>query len=255
MSYRYDDGGGYDPISRMMRSSVVKTLIFANFGIYILGLLSKISGHYGLYMQALALIPELVTTKLFVWQLVTAMFVHGNFLHIVFNMLVLFFFGPELEYVWGRVRFLSVYLGIGFIANLIAYLINIHSTDSVIGASGAVLGILAAYGTLYPNRTIIALIFPVKVKYLVIFYFILYFLSATGLEGGGGLADWIHLLGIVLGFAYVKIRWRPVEEFFRDQKNKMHLWYLRRKYRHLKIMDNFEVIDDRPEKPWEKYKQ
>ena len=245
----YDPGfGGFDPMSRMMRTSVVRALIFINVGIYLLELVTRVTGHFPLFVNVFGMVPELITTKFFVWQFLTATFLHSDFFHIVFNMLGLFFFGPELEYTWGRKRFLAVYLFIGTFANVFAYLLNIHSTTVTLGASGAALGILGAYAAMYPNRQLIFLIFPIKAKWLVIFYFIFSLLGTTGLEGYGGTAYAVHLAGIVLGVAYVKIRWEPLTSFFRNAIPQARLWYLRRKYRH------WQVIDDRKEKRWDDYK-
>src|SRR5262249_16788210 len=138
------------------------------------------------------LMPVLVTKRFFVWQFLTAMFMHGSFWHILFNMLGLFFFGPELEWLWGKKRFLSVYLGIGILAYLFVYLLNIYSTTVTIGASGAVYGVLGAYAALYPDRQIIVYIFPVKVKYFVLFVLISSFLGLSGLEGGGNISHAAH---------------------------------------------------------------
>lgn len=241
-------GGGFDPMSRMMRSSAVRALIFANVGIYVLELILRLTGNFDVFLQLFGMIPLLITQKFFVWQFVTAMFLHSDFFHILFNMLGLFFFGPDLEYMWGKTRFIGVYLAIGILANFFAYLLNIHAASVTLGASGAVFGILAAFATLYPNRQLIFLIFPIKAKWLVLFYFIFSVLGTTGLEGNGGTAYAVHVAGIALGFLYVKFMMHNGSSFFSNIGPRLRLWYFRRKYK------NWEVIDDRREKRWDDYK-
>lgn len=251
MSYRsdFDSGGGYDPLSRVRRSSMVKLLIIINVAVYILELITKISGNFGTFVGLFALIPELITSRLFVWQFLTAMFLHADFFHILFNMLGLFFFGPEMEWLWGKMRFLSVYLGIGLLANFFAYVLNIHSPDVVLGASGATLGILGAYAACYPNRQVIFFIFPVKVKWLVLIYFIVSLLATLNLESGGGVASAVHLAGIVAGVLYVKFRWRLVSVYFNQAGHMIRYWYLRiRYYRTFKILDGRHEEEHR--EPW-----
>ena len=250
MSYRsYDPGfgGGFDPMSRMMRSTAVRALIFINIGVYLLELIARLMGRFDFVLGLFGMVPILITTKFFVWQFLTATFLHSDFFHILFNMLGIFFFGPDLEWQWGRNRFLGVYLAIGILANVFAYLLDIHAASVTLGASGAVFGILGAYAALYPNRQLIFLIFPIKAKWLVLFYFIFSLLGTAGLEGTGGTAYAVHLAGIVLGVLYVKFRWEPLTSFFRNIGPRIRLWYLRRKYK------NWQVIDDRREKRWDDY--
>lgn len=235
-------------MSRMMRTSAVKMLIFINVGIYIVELILRATGRYEPFLGYFAMVPEFITTNYRVWQFLTAMFVHGDFFHILFNMLGLFFFGPDLEYIWGKTRFLAVYLGIGVLANFFAYLLDRHALTATLGASGAVFAILGAYAALYPNRQVIFLIFPIKVKWLVLAYFIFSLLATTGLEGHSGTADAVHLAGIALGVLYVKLHWDRLLGSFGNIFPRIRLWYFRRKYK------NWEVIDDRPEKRWDDYK-
>ncbi|HET6266091.1 MAG TPA: rhomboid family intramembrane serine protease [Acidobacteriota bacterium] len=250
MNYR-DQGFGFDPGFRMRQSSVVKTIIIINVAVYLLELVLKATGRFDLFIGLFALVPELVTRNLFIWQFVTALFVHADFFHILFNMLGLFFFGPEIEAMWGSRRFALVYLIIGALANVFSYVLNIHSMAPILGASGAVLGILTAYATIFPNRRIIFILFPVKAKWLILIYFAISFLGLTGLEGGGGggTAYAAHFAGIVLGFAYVKLRWRSVSTLFGEVTHKARIAYLKWKYRNLKILDN-----DREETRWDEWK-
>jgi len=256
MRYGQDSGYGFDPMSRMRGATVVKVLLLTNVALYILELVAQATGYYGLMIGLLGMVPKLITDNHFFWQFLTACFLHAGFFHILFNMLALFFFGPELEWLWGKVRFLFVYLAIGILANVFAYLLNIHATTPTLGASGALFGLLGAYAAIYPNRMIIFMIFPVKVKYFVLFYFIFSLLATTGLEigGGQGVAYAVHLAGIVLGFLYVKMRWGRLSLFFKNNASRIRLWYLKRKYRHLKIADEI-LVDDEQHDRWNRYKQ
>ena len=126
----------------------------------------------------LGLIPALVTEKGFIWQIFTYMFLHSstNFVHIFFNMYALLIFGVPIEQEWGSKRFLLYYLICGAGAGLAIYLINlIHMNISyyvpTIGASGAVFGLLLAFGMLFPDAELLLFfILPIKAKYLVILY-------------------------------------------------------------------------------------
>jgi membrane associated rhomboid family serine protease len=138
------------------------------------------------------------------WTIITYMFVHGGILHILFNMLFLFFFGPPLEERWGGREFVKYYVicGVG------AALFNlIFSEGVIIGASGAVYGVMLAYALNWPNSLIwIYAIFPVKAKYLVLILGGVSFYSAF-LGASDGIAHFAHLGGLVVGFVYLKKGW------------------------------------------------
>jgi membrane associated rhomboid family serine protease len=237
MSYRFNRG--FDPMSQFQRASAVKTLIIINSVIFVITLLVRLNpAAASFFNTTFGLLPEYITTRFYIWQFLTAMFLHGNFFHLFFNMLGLFFFGPELEWLWGKRRFVSVYMVIGLLANLFSYLLGVHSQTITIGASGAVLGVVGAYAALYPNREVLFFFIPVKIKYLVLFlYLIPSFLGATGLEGGGGVAHVVHIAGILLGIAYVKVKFRALDDLLYSIKEKIRIWRIGRKYRKFKVVD------------------
>lgn len=145
--------------------------------------------------------------KGYVYQLITYMFLHGGFFHIIMNMYALWLFGSELEYYWGTKEFYKYYFITGIGAGLIYSLFNFHSYIPVIGASGAVFGLLLAFGLLFPERELF-IIFPIPMRLKAkVFVFIiggielLYLLS-----GSQGIAHLAHLGGIVIGFLY--LRWK-----------------------------------------------
>jgi membrane associated rhomboid family serine protease len=133
------------------------------------------------------------------------MFMHGSFWHLFFNMFALWMFGVELEHVWGPRRFLVYYLACGLGAAALHFLL---SSVAIIGASGAVFGILLAYGFMFPNRQLMLLFppIPLKAKYFVIGYGLIELLS--GFNGSSdGIAHFAHLGGMAVGLVLLLI-WR-----------------------------------------------
>ena len=138
-----------------------------------------------------------------VWQFLTYMFLHANFEHLFFNMFALWMFGRVLEQELGQKRFLTYYLVCGIGAALIQLATVALSGEywvQVVGASGAVMGLLLAFGVLHPNATIMLLIppIPMKAKWFVVIYGIIeLFLGWTGY--GGNVAHFAHVGGMLWG--------------------------------------------------------
>ncbi len=137
------------------------------------------------------------------WQPVTYMFLHGGMWHIGFNMLALWMFGTMLERIWGMKRFLFFYffcgIGAGLLVAVIAMITGGREMFTVtIGASGSVLGLLAAYGRLFPDNVIYMYFMPIKAKYAVWIFggFSLLFAFSGSLAG---ISHWGHLGGILFG--------------------------------------------------------
>ncbi|MBN2242217.1 MAG: rhomboid family intramembrane serine protease [Acidobacteria bacterium] len=150
------------------------------------------------------LIPESVTREYRIWQLATYMFLHGGPIHILVNMLMLYMFGNELERLWGTRRFLQYYFVTGIGAGVCSWIVGVHDFVVIIGASGAIYGILLAYGLMYPNRIVyFGMLFPIRVKWMVILMGALAFLSSIG-ETNSGIAHVAHLGGMVVGFIYLR---------------------------------------------------
>lgn len=142
------------------------------------------------------------------YQLFTYMFAHGGFMHIFFNMMALAFMGPILESFWGQKKFLLFYIitGIGAAAFSVGIdLILGGGAGSMLGASGAIYGLLMAFGMIFPNMEVQLLIppIPIKAKYLVFLMGGLTFL----MDRSGSVAHFAHLGGAVVGFIVVKA-WR-----------------------------------------------
>jgi membrane associated rhomboid family serine protease len=147
------------------------------------------------------------------WQLVTYGFMHGNFMHIFFNMLALWMFGREIELRWGSARFAFYYFFCVAGAGLMQLAVGTYSLDGTgpyptIGASGGTYGILLAFGMLFPYRRILLLFppIPMEARYFVIFFGGLELLSGiTGLNTG--IAHFAHLGGMLFGFLLI-LFWR-----------------------------------------------
>lgn len=143
------------------------------------------------------------------YQLFTYMFVHGGFTHIFFNMLTLAFMGPILETFWGPKRFTLFYIVTGIGAGVFNILIDVFfgaGTFSIMmGASGAIYGILMGFGMLFPNMEVMLLIppIPIKAKYLVFVLGGLNFL----LDRSGNVAHFAHLGGVIFAFILISL-WR-----------------------------------------------
>jgi len=166
-----------------------------------------------------------------IWQFVTYMFLHGGPFHLIINMLILWMFGSELEYLWGTRRFVKYYFFTGVGAGIVTVL---TSASPTLGASGAVFGMLLAYGLTFPDRPVLLyFLFPIKAKYFVIILGLIdLFAALSGSNDnvahtahlGGLLFGWVYLKGIPgMGFYQKAKRERQKKKFrvieFRDQDN------------------------------------
>jgi membrane associated rhomboid family serine protease len=196
-------------------SSAMKALIGANVLIFFA------QSFIRAITDTLGLVPFLVVTNLWIWQLGTYMFLHGGLFHILFNMLALWMFGTELERIWGTRYFLKFYFVTGIGAGILTVLFSLLPFEAsrqlygsnVIGASGAVYGLLLAYGLYFPDRPIyMYLVFPIPAKYFVmIMGAIAFYASFAG--SGGGVANATHLGGLLVAYWYLKgVRMDPLGE-------------------------------------------
>ncbi len=168
------------------------------------------------------------------WQVITHMFIHGGWVHIFFNMFVLFSFGPAVEYIMDSRRFLAFYFicGLGSIAmQMFVQAIEVHAVTGgitiplnyandpaviaklqaiyyvpMVGASGAIFGVMIAFGMLYPNVELMILFIPVpvKAKYIIPVLVLYELFLGVGQFGGDDVAHFAHLGGALLGFILVK---------------------------------------------------
>jgi membrane associated rhomboid family serine protease len=187
-------------------STALKTIIGANVAMFLITTLVP-----QLRIE-LGLVPMWVLHQLRVWQLVTYMFIHAGLFHILFNMLMLWFLGAELERLWGTRFFVKFYFVCGIGAGLLTVLLSLlpygplaqlYASD-IIGASGAVYGLLLAYGLYFPDRPIyMYFVFPIPARIFVILLGAMAFFSSLS-DNGGGLANATHLGGLLVGYVYLK---------------------------------------------------
>jgi membrane associated rhomboid family serine protease len=153
---------------------------------------------------------------------VTAMFVHGGWLHLIGNMLFLWVFGDNVEDAMGHGRYLLFYLLAGAGAVALQVYVDPESPIPMVGASGAIAGVLGAYLVLYPRATVAVVIpwfwffgaFPVPAAFLIVFWFLLQLLSGVAALGTAsgvteGIAFWAHVGGFAAGLALVWVFRRP----------------------------------------------
>lgn len=181
----------------------IKFLLLGNIFFFLLSLLFKrqIWTYFGLVSGA-------VFGKGMIWQFATYTFVHASVLHLLFNLLVLWMFGTEVEELWGTKRFLTFYFGIGASSGFLAWLMALGSPTIIVGASGAVFGVFTAYALLFPERLVTLLLFfvmPVtlKAKHLVLIFGGIEFLMLLA-DPHGGVARFAHLGGILFSYLYIR---------------------------------------------------
>ena len=203
MRYQYTSPGGRNPYQTALKNTPpgIKLLVMINIIVFVLISLSGLKGE--LYRQ-FGLVPIYFWQDLKIWQPFTYLFLHGNFTHLLINMFVLWMFGRELEDVWGRKEFFTFYFITGIGSGLFTIVFNSYSFVPVVGASGAIYGLLLAYGVLYPNRQVyVYFLFPVKVKYFVAAIAGISFIASLSPEQSV-ISHLTHLSGMLVGWVYLK---------------------------------------------------
>jgi membrane associated rhomboid family serine protease len=230
-------------------SPAVKALLIVNVAAWLATLVFP--GVVGL----LGLSPEAVFERFSLWQLATYMFLHdtGGFGHLLFNMLALWMFGTDLERTW-RTRFFVKYYfvtGIGAaFTTLVLSLINAQLYGTVtVGASGAIYGLLLAYGMYFPHRTIFFIVFPLPARVFVALLGAIAFVSTMG-GPGGGVAHTAHLGGLAVGYFYLKgLRFRPMDEL----KYRWLRWRMARARKGFNVYSGGRSADDEWKRDWKKH--
>ena len=211
-------------------SPALKALIGANVAIFVAQLF------FPIITDTLGLRPLFVLRMFWVWQLATYMFLHGGVFHILFNMLVLWMFGTELERIWGTRYFLKFYFVTGIGAGALTVLFSLlpfgfaQSLQQaiIIGASGAIYGLLLAYALYFPDRPILLIVFWVPARLCVAILAAIALVSSLG--DAGGVANATHLGGLLVAYLYLKgARIHPVLEV-KYRYNKWRLNRIRRKF-------------------------
>jgi len=206
----------------------VKWLLIINVAVFVIGGLLPPSLQADL--QVFALVPSTVVHYFTIWQLVTYLFLHGGIWHLVFNMLTLWMFGVPLEQVWGTRRFLKYYFICGIGAGLCDVILNLAlgNNTRTIGASGAIYGLLLAFGVCFPDQTVLmGFLFPIKAKYMVMIYAAIELWMSLGVNSG--VSNIAHLGGMAVGFAYLKSRIPSLRRVrLPDWKGAYRQWKLQR---------------------------
>ncbi len=185
-------------------STALKAIIGANVVMFLATMYSP-----ALQIQ-LGLVPVWVLHEKRVWQLVTYMFIHAGLFHIIFNMLALWMFGTELERIWGTRFFLKFYFVTGIGAAVLTILVSLlpwgparqlYASD-IVGASGAIYGVLLAYALYFPDRKIYyMMLFPIPARIFVLIIGAVAFLSS--MSESGGVANATHLGGLLVAYVYL----------------------------------------------------
>lgn len=194
---------------------------------FVVQVIDQIAGGPSL-TRKFGLTPAMVTGNYYAWQVVTYIFLHGGFFHILFNMFSLWMFGSELESHWRKREFMKFFFICGIGAAIATILVSPQSGVTTIGASGSIYGILLAYGLLFPHRIIyIYGLIPIPAKYFVWIIGAITFLSSIS-ASGSPVAHLAHLGGMVFGLLYLK-----GPNIFSDARSRFERWQryrLRRKF-------------------------
>jgi len=199
--YQYRDGFSQLSFGPSL-SPAVKRLIAATIICFVV---QNIGG--GVVDRTFALVPALAVPHLYLWQFATYIFLHANLIHLLFNMFVLWMFGPDVEGVLGTRRFTYFYFFCGIGAGLCSVLFYPPATF-IMGASGAIFGLMVAFAMLFPERVVTLLLFfvlPVnmKAKHLVLIFAGLELLLVISNVRGDFVAHFAHLGGALFGYLYM----------------------------------------------------
>lgn len=197
---RFGFGGGL--------TKAIKYLLIINIVVYVFQHLIGPS-----LIKWFGLFPHTVFTKFQIWQLVSYMFLHSQSdpLHLIFNMFVLWMFGGEVERTLGTREFVKYYLICGVGAALLHVMIFFDSSTPVVGASGAIYGVMVAFAVLFPDRTITLLLFFILPVQILAKYLVMIFAAISlfyGVFVNDNVAHFAHLGGMAAGFIYLKLDWR-----------------------------------------------
>ena len=221
LGYRKNSSG-----NPLLLPNGVKLLIVINIIVFIL---IELSGQTNILFQIFGLVPQAVLQEYKLWQTFTYLFLHGGLVHIFFNMFVLWMFGKELEVDWGKKEFLIFYFVCGIGSGLVTVLADINSPVTIVGASGAIYGVLVAYGFTYPNRLVYLYgVFPLKVKYVVLGLGLIAFIASLSVAQTN-VSHITHLSGMIIGIIYILLnfRWKNIR-----------LWYIKIRLRSIQYKQN-----------------
>ena len=187
----------------------IKLLIYINIFFYIAATI-LIRFNIDLY-QLLGAVPKLIIERYFFWQIFTYMFMHAGIFHLFLNMLMLWMFGVELYKVWGNKFFIKYYLLCGIGGGVSVILLSLADTNMylvpTVGSSGAIFGLLLAYGITFKNRSLYVFgLFPIKAGKLVIILGIIELFSMFSADSNSSISHIAHLGGLLTGLSYLKLK-------------------------------------------------
>jgi membrane associated rhomboid family serine protease len=203
VTYQFGPGG---------MTPAIRMLLYANIGVFLLQFIAQSSTFGQALINFGGLRPSAVFEQFFVWQVVTYLFLHGSFTHILFNMLYLWMFGVQLERRWGTQAFTRYYFITGIGAGLTVLLVSLLPLEATrstyhavtIGASGAIYAVMLAWALVFPDQTIMFMMMvPLPSRVFVALMAAISFFSAFG-SSGTGVAHFAHLGGLVVGYLYLK---------------------------------------------------
>jgi membrane associated rhomboid family serine protease len=184
---------------------MVKKLLIINIAVFVAGVFVPPLRMW--LIEWFSVLPESFSQGVQVWRWISYQFLHGGVWHVFLNMLALYFLGPTVERYWGSRRFLIFYLSCGvagaaFYSLLVA--VDFLSVGPMVGASGSILGLLAACAILFPHFKvfIIPFPFPVPIRIVAVGLTFVYILAVVG-KGANAGGDAAHLAGLAAGAAYV----------------------------------------------------
>lgn len=185
---------------------VVKWLLIINFAIFIIARLIPPVGHF---MYTYGPVNTYTFLNIIqIWRYITYQFLHANVQHLVINLLYLYMFGRMVENAWGSKAFIKFYLTAGAIGGVfysISVLIGILGAGDMVGASGAIFGVLTAAAILYPRaKVLVMFIFPMTLAWMVVLMIIFSLLFVLRGENLGG--ELAHLSGVAYAFLYLKYK-------------------------------------------------
>ena len=171
---------------------------------------------FGRWLEASFALWPIASGKFMPWQVLTYAFLHGDIGHLFFNMLGLWMFGGELERLWGQKRFIHFLIAgaLSAAAVQIVWTMLIGSLVPTVGASGALFALLLGFGMLFPNRIIMPLFPPIPMKAKIFVAVFGALELVLGFMGGGGVAHFAHLGGMLGGFLIIRF-WRGQSPFGR----------------------------------------
>lgn len=240
MSYYYRQvqfGPGYI-------TPVIKNLVVINGALFLLqSVLSRFFA-FGDALPAIFGVSPLLIKKLCLWQPFTYMFLHGDMWHVIFNMLYLWMFGVDVERKMGSRQFAVFYLFCGICAGILTAIFNLATGAHAptIGASGAIFGVLLAFGLYFPDRMVLVfLVVPVKALYFVLGLGAIELYYLVFLMPGSGISYIAHVAGMIAAYVYFRkqhVIWNAIEESAERGEQ------FRAKISEIKVADEQKRVDE-----------